>query len=382
MKKTLILILLVSAFKVFAQHPDLRQVWYAQSVTINSVTTEIPNDPIELPYVYLHFFNSTSGLLGSGNTKSYYATNCDIGFVGHANYMGTDIFEFIDFTISQDITNCSTEFINFMNIYVNFFSDTITEQFTYNITTEADNSKTMLVTNNNGDNVIYTNTFFNSAPQDMTNNNWYLHNLIIEGVDNNIPSNNTELSEITLNFNDSGNSLSTNSCSFLIAPHFFDFTLSQFYLYEPGASLSACGIPSNNVFDNLYTNEFYLGNLPGPFSYEHIINGSTETLTVTNAVGNQAVYRNFSLLLVLSTQEFTNSIFSIYPNPVSEFLNIEVPNNEKILQVSVYNLLGKKILTTTENSINLSKYENGIYLVKVLTKNGGSTTKKIIKIGY
>jgi len=369
-----------SSFKLFAQHTDLQQRWYVQSVTINSVTTEIPHDPIELPYVYLQFFNSTSGLLGSGNTQSFYPTNCNIGFVGHANYIGTDIFEFIDFTISQNITNCSTGFINFMNLYVNFYNDTITEQFTYNISTEIDNSKTLLVTNNNNDTVVYTNTFYNSAPQELTGNVWYLHNLIIDGNDN-IPPNNAELSEITLNFTDGEYTFSTYACSFLISPHFFDYTLSQFYLYEIGTNygLTLCSptYPENNTFTDLYINDFYLNNLPGSFSYEHIINGSNETLIITNAIGNQAVYGNFTL----STEEFTNSLFSIYPNPVKEFINIELPNNDKILQVYVYNLLGKKILTTTENRINLSKYENGIYFVQILTENGSRITKRIIKIG-
>lgn len=378
MRKIFILILIVSSFKVFAQHPDLQQRWYVQNVTINGTTTEIPNDPIELPYVYLQFFNGTSGLLGSGNTRSYYPTYCNIEFVGHANYIGTDIFEFIDFTISQDFTNCSTEIIDFMNLYIDFYNETITEQFSYGITTGTDGSKTLVITNNNSDIIVYTNTFFNTAPQELTNNNWYLHNLIIDSNDN-TPPHNTELTEISLNFY--VEVFSSEACSYVTGGNYFDYNLSQFYLYSIGSNygLTLCNpaYPENNTFTDLYIYDFYLDNLPGPFSYEHIINGSNETLTITNALGNHAVYGNFTL----STEEFTNSLFSIYPNPVNEFLNIEVPNNETILQVCVYNLLGEKILTTIENNIDLSKYENSIYFVKILTKNGRSTTKKIIKIG-
>ncbi len=381
MKKTLIILLIISSFILNAQHSDLQQNnWYVQSVTINSVTTIIPNDPIDFPYAYLNFFNSTSGLIGSENAVSFNLTNCNIGFGGHVNYNGFDIFIFSDFTPFQIITDCSIPIIDFMNLYISFYNNEITEQFTYSITTETDNSKTLLITNNNGDTIVYTNTFFNLPPQELTDNNWYLQELIIE--DNSIiPPNNEELSLIPLNFTYSENGLSTSACSNLIGFYFFDYSLSTFHLYEIGTNfgLTLCNpsIPENNTFTDLYIRNFYLDSLPGPFSYEHTINGNNKTLTITNALGNQAVYSNFTL----STQEFTNSLFSIYPNPVKEFLNITVSNNERILQVSIYNLLSKKILTTKENSINLSKYENGIYFVKILTENGNRITKKIIKIG-
>jgi len=378
MKKTLILILLVSTFKLFAQHPDLEQRWYVQSITINSITAETPTDLINFPFAYLNFLGGTTNLTISENLTVN--GNCQIGFTSHVNYISTNIFEFIDFTPFYTDTECSTSLIDFMNLYVGFYEDYVTEQFIYSITTEVDNSKTLLIVNNNGDEVIFTNTFLNPPPQSIVSNNWSLHNLIINNIDN-IPPNNSEIINIRLSINEGNGGFFTSVCSFFESTPFFDLINSTFYMYESATDygMTTCSptYPENNTFTDLYISDFYLDNLPGPFSYEHIINGSNETLTITNAIGNQAVYGNFTQ----STQEFTNSLFSIYPNPVKEFINIELPNNEKILQVSVYNFLEKKILTTTENSINLSKYENGIYFVKILTENGSSSTKKIIKIG-
>lgn len=376
MKKILILTLIISSSKLFSQHPDLQQRWYVQSVTINSITNTIPSDPIELPYVYIQFFNTTSGLLGSGNTQSFYPTNCNIGFVGHANYIETNVIEFIDFTISQEITNCSTEFINFMSSYVDFYNDTITEQFTYNITTETDNSKTMMVTNNNGDTISYIDNYFNSAPQELTNNTWYLHNLIIDGVDN-IPPNSTELPEIPLNFNPEV--FSSEACSYLTGGNYFDYNLSQFYLYSIGTNygLTQCNptYPENNTFTDLYIRDFYLNNLPGSFSYEYTVNGNEKTLTITNTLGDQAVYSNFTL----STQEFTNSLFTIYPNPTTDNIIIEEKSYIKIENINIYNTLGKLIINTENKMIDVSNFEKGLYLINIKFKNGKQITKKIIK---
>ena len=376
MKKILILILLVSSFKLMAQHPDLQQRWYVQSITINSVTTVIPNDPIELPYVYIQFFNTTSGLLGSGNALSFFPTNCNAGFNGHANYIDINTFEFIDFTISQDFTDCSTEFIDFMNLYINFYNDEITEQFTYTITTETDNSKTLLVTNNNGDTVVYTNTFFNSASQELSNNTWYLHNLIIDGNDN-IPPNNTELHEIPLNFY--VDVFSSEACSYLTGGNYFDYNLSQFYLYSIGTNygLTLCNptYPENNIFTDLYIRDFYLTNMPGPFHYQLTTNNSIKTLTITSENGDQAIYKN----TVLSTQEYTNSLVSIYPNPVKDILNIDISNNKIVRNATIYNILGKELLHSTKKEIDVSKLTNGVYVVKIITNNNQVIVKNIIK---
>jgi len=373
MKKTLILLLIVSSFKLVAQHADLQQRWYVQSLTINNVATVIPNDPIDFPYAYLNFLGFTTNLTISENETVN--GNCQIGFTSHVSYISTNAFGFVDFTPFYTDTECSTSLIDFMNLYVGFYEDYVTEQFIYSITTETDNGKTLSVTNNNGDIIIYTNSFFNSAPQEFIGNVWYLHNLVIDGVDN-IPPNNTELSEIILNFNIE--IFSTSACYYVDGGNYFDYTLSQFYLYETGVTLSTCGsaYPENNTFSDLYIIGFYLNSL-GPFNYEYTINGSVETLTITNSLGNQAIYGNYTL----SIQDYLNSVFSIYPNPVNDVLNIK--NNEAtvINNIKIYNLLGKLVLIRkiSNGKIDLSILERGIYILKIETEKGNLTSKIVKK---
>lgn len=77
---------------------------------------------------------------------------------------------------------------------------------------------------------------------------------------------NTDLPAITLNFTENENTLTTYACSFLTSSHFFDYALSQFYLYEivTDYGLTLCNLtyPENNTFTDLYIRDFYLNNLP------------------------------------------------------------------------------------------------------------------------
>ena len=57
--------------------------------------------------------------------------------------------------------------------------------------------------------------------------------------------------------------------------------------------------------------------------------------------------------------------FTLYPNPVNDFLKI---NGENLGNISVYNALGQKVAEYfAENELNIttSNYENGVYFVKI-----------------
>lgn len=85
----------------------------------------------------------------------------------------------------------------------------------------------------------------------------------------------------------------------------------------------------------------------------------------------------------LSTDEFdTSSVF--ISNPVKNELIIE-GLNQNISRVSVYDLLGKKVIAsnltadTTSTRLNVNSLKSGLYIVKLEGDNGASFTKKIIK---
>ena len=83
---------------------------------------------------------------------------------------------------------------------------------------------------------------------------------------------------------------------------------------------------------------------------------------------------------ILAVDNFTKDVFSIYPNPVNDMLNIS--SKTEISNVMVYDLLGKEIVSITPNmnltQIDMSSFSSGVYMVKVTVGNS-SKTYKIVK---
>ncbi|HAI17198.1 MAG TPA: endonuclease I, partial [Xanthomarina gelatinilytica] len=83
---------------------------------------------------------------------------------------------------------------------------------------------------------------------------------------------------------------------------------------------------------------------------------------------------------LLSNEEFSQETFNIYPNPVSNQLNIQLNSTEKT-QIEIYNILGKRVLTKTihqSQSIQLDNLNSGVYILK-LTQGNTTISKKLIK---
>ena len=78
----------------------------------------------------------------------------------------------------------------------------------------------------------------------------------------------------------------------------------------------------------------------------------------------------------LSVSEFEQNSLTIYPNPTKDVVQIESGN--PIDNIEVFNILGRKVLTTSNPMIDLSAQPSGIYLFKIYS--GSSTTnRKVIK---
>lgn len=86
-------------------------------------------------------------------------------------------------------------------------------------------------------------------------------------------------------------------------------------------------------------------------------------------------------LSVNDNAKTVKSSISYYPNPVDNVLNYE--SKEKILEISVYNSVGQKVLDhkidSNKGQINVSALVSGIYLVRAKTDSGIDTFKMIKK---
>jgi len=73
--------------------------------------------------------------------------------------------------------------------------------------------------------------------------------------------------------------------------------------------------------------------------------------------------------------------FKIFPNPVvNGILYIHTFNNAE-KKVQLYNILGKEILNVTlrGKELNISKFEPGVYILKVNEKGNTSIRKLVVK---
>jgi hypothetical protein len=84
-------------------------------------------------------------------------------------------------------------------------------------------------------------------------------------------------------------------------------------------------------------------------------------------------------LLGFTEQSLKNALLS-YPNPVKDKLNFSLDKEVVIHKISIYDVLGKLILTEYSplNSIDITKLDSGLLFLKIET-NKGVITKKIIK---
>lgn len=65
----------------------------------------------------------------------------------------------------------------------------------------------------------------------------------------------------------------------------------------------------------------------------------------------------------------------VYPNPSAGLFYI----NKEVISGSVFNLLGEKVIEVNSNKIDLSNYENGVYIANLQNRKGENIQVKLIK---
>jgi len=71
-------------------------------------------------------------------------------------------------------------------------------------------------------------------------------------------------------------------------------------------------------------------------------------------------------------EDFKTTI-SIFPNPASSSVYINLSEEKSISKISIYNIIGKKVKEiyniNKQNTINVSGFNNGLYIIKLFGKN-------------
>lgn len=113
------------------------------------------------------------------------------------------------------------------------------------------------------------------------------------------------------------------------------------------------------------------------YQYRSFDNGSTWEPTFINDSHYEGDFRFKADCLELGTTENALTQIKVYPNPVSEILNIA--SDQKLQIAELFDFTGKRLIKTSSEKINVKQIPSGIYVLKVTLKNGEIITRKIIK---
>jgi len=127
---------------------------------------------------------------------------------------------------------------------------------------------------------------------------------------------------------------------------------------------------------------------PGNFwGYYNIVGVSFDKDLTGGTVANDVYYfddMKLSATTTLSTKDFTANSVQVYPNPFANEFKVDAANSEGPLQVSVFDVLGRKVESTKSASSSQlsmgSSLKSGLYIVQVEGVNSNySKSFKIIK---
>ena len=128
------------------------------------------------------------------------------------------------------------------------------------------------------------------------------------------------------------------------------------------------------IFRSAFSNSDYIG--------QTIPSGNQDLVVIVSEFNGtvQVTARNLSDF-TLDAKSFELDSFKMYPNPTSlGYVILSSKNNAK-LSVSVFDILGKQVLNgkVTDNKLNVTSLNSGVYIMKVSQDNATITKKLVIQ---
>lgn len=164
----------------------------------------------------------------------------------------------------------------------------------------------------------------------------------------------------------------------------YDSTATPFLIY-----IQRSGIFSEDIFSAGFNKTTLNSNELEQFSQVEAITGfdngkfyiSREKVDHNGINLSQKLYEfKDDRLKTLKTIEQQFNTLKIFPNPADRVIN--APNLEEILEFSVYNILGKKVMQKkiVNSQIDISHLSKGTYLIRFYFKDTSTIIKKFIKL--
>lgn len=140
---------------------------------------------------------------------------------------------------------------------------------------------------------------------------------------------------------------------------------------QNGAIYQWLDCDSNFRVINGATNQIYKPVVSGNYACEILINGCADTTSC------------ISFILTGLSETLNQKDIKIYPNPVGEYLSVELEQFTQNTNISIHNIKGQLMyensnLSEEKIQINVSNWIKGIYLVKIVGKDYNTSVKIVI----
>ena len=149
----------------------------------------------------------------------------------------------------------------------------------------------------------------------------------------------------------------------------------------------------NTKIEYTYNTSLLMANIANPFNQSEIeYKLGFENNPFTNKILHQTNYsyatgawsgNDKTTYYYVNTASVNNANVtnvSIYPNPTTNIVNVNFNDTSfNIKQINIYDVLGKKVLQTSNKQINIQHLEKGVYNIEITSTKGNLIRKKIIK---
>lgn len=180
-----------------------------------------------------------------------------------------------------------------------------------------------------------------------------------------------------------------------------DYTINQI---EVSKELTSVPLSETESMDKVYTLNDDIENFTGTITYNYVgdeMNDLTHDASMYIYDSSSSAWSEYSdtdsveftvtgmftdpLQINKVTVGASNSLsvddamaigIKIYPNPSSSVINIDYPGD---LQLTLFNLLGQQVLSSSSKTINISNLDQGTYILSAKDSNNTINNFKIIK---
>ena len=132
-------------------------------------------------------------------------------------------------------------------------------------------------------------------------------------------------------------------------PETFEFDYNGFVLNEDAGVIDTPPAAAPAVADS---------NTPGTYDID-VSGGADDNYAFTYEKGTLTINKVLSLL--------KENAITVYPNPTTSFIKI---SNDEVAQIEIYDTEGSLLIRSQSNELDLSAFQSGTYLLKLINKKG------------